>query len=163
DGHAAGRIVGEDHGGQRPGRELGLRRGGQRVDLREGAAGIDVVAIVVADDAAADDRARFLLGGAGGLAGPAFQAVGQVLLDRAGGHAAIEGQHLHGGVASGGQDVDGNRGDGQAAEDEQRQSEDDDRVPVAQRELDQAVHSAYASFSTGAATTSLSSLTCVLG
>ena len=55
---------------------------------------------------AADDRARFLPLDAGGLAGPALHAVGDVFLDAVGRHAAVEGQHLHGRAFEDRQDVD---------------------------------------------------------
>ena len=103
DGHDAGRhhargIKREDDRRQRAGRQIRNGGRGQRVDLRKGPVGIDVARVIIPHDAGADDRPRFLPARAGGLAGPAFHAVGDVLFDAAGRHAAVERQHLHGGA-----------------------------------------------------------------
>src|SRR5262249_27590900 len=95
--HGAGRVEGQDDRRQGVGGQGGQGAQGQRVGGGQGRVGVDVVAEVDLDDADAGDGARLDGLGAGGLAGPAFDAVGDGLLDGGGRHAVVVGEHLHGG------------------------------------------------------------------
>ena len=108
--------------------------------MGQGAVGIDVFSIKVANDAAADDDARFLASRPGGLAGPALHAIGDVLFDVGGRHAAVEGQHLHGRAFERRKNVDGDHGDCQRAENDDAEDRDHNGIPVAERKPDQTIH-----------------------
>src|SRR5207248_9245535 len=101
---------------------------------------IDIFAIVVADDAGADDGARLLPERARGLAGPALHAIADIVLDVGGGHAAVEREHLHRRALERRENVDRDHGHGQPADDTDGQDHDHDRVPIAEREANQSIH-----------------------
>src|SRR5262249_38313231 len=85
--HGAGGVKGQHDGRQGVGRQGRQGAEGQRVGGGQGTVRIDVVAEVDLDDADAGDGARLDGLGAGGLVGPALDAVGDGLLDGGGGHA----------------------------------------------------------------------------
>ena len=77
---------------------------------------------------------------AGGLAGPAFHAIGDVLFDVSGRHAAVERQYLYRRAFEGRKNVDGDHRNRQRAENDNAEDCHHDGIPVAEREPDQTIH-----------------------
>ena len=131
--HAGRWVEGHDHRRNRARRQVIHVGDGQRRHLRHGGVGVDVGTEVIAHDAHAVHRTRFLVGDTVGLTGPAFEAAGDVFLHHLRGHAGIERQHLHGRRFEGGQNVSGNASGRNDAQQNDGQSADNDRMRVSER------------------------------
>ena len=133
-------VVGNDHRRQGTRRQVGNGRQRQRIHLRERTVGIDVALKIVANDAGAEDRPRFLPGHAVGLAGPSFHAVGDIVGDAIGRHPAVERQRLHCGTLEDGKNINRYERDAQDTHHDHRQRHDGDRVGIPQRAANQSIH-----------------------
>jgi hypothetical protein len=108
--------------------------------LRQRSAQVLVVVKVVANNAGAKEGTSFLPLHASGLTGESFDAIRDVFFHRLGRHAAIERQHLHGGALEYRQDIDGHAPQTQSPQQRNGQRHDDNRMGIAQRKSNQALH-----------------------